>query len=45
MYLVAAHTITVTATSVEAAEAVAMAEAAERWPGCGWLIADTEEDA
>ena len=45
MYLVGHHRVTVTAGSVEAAEAVALAEAEERWPGCGWLVADTEEDA
>lgn len=43
--LVAVHRITVTASSVEAAEAVALAEAESSWPGCGWLVSDTEEDA
>ena len=45
VYLVATHRVTVTAGSVEAAEAVALAEAQERWPGCGWTVSSTEEDA
>jgi hypothetical protein len=44
VYLVATQRVTVTAGSVEAAEAVALAEAKARWPGCVWLVADTEED-
>ncbi len=45
VYLVAHHRVTVTAGSVEAAEAVALAEAQERWPGFGWLVADIESEA
>jgi hypothetical protein len=44
VYLVATRRIRLTASSVEAAEAVALTEAAERWPDCGWLVADTEEE-
>jgi hypothetical protein len=45
VYLVAARRVRVTAGSVAAAEAVALAEAALRWPDCNWLVSDTEEDA
>lgn len=45
MYLVGHRRVTVTASSVEAAEAVALAETEERWPGLGWLVSDTEEEA
>lgn len=44
MYLVATRRYHVQATSVEAAEAVALAETEERWPDLVWLVADTEED-
>lgn len=40
-----AEAVQLRAASVEAAEAVALAEAEERWPGYGWLISHTEEDA
>jgi hypothetical protein len=43
--LVATRRYHVTASSVEAAEAVALAETQARWPGLGWLVSDTEEDA
>lgn len=45
VYLVGHWQAKLEAASVEAAEAVALAEAEERWPGLGWLVSDTEEDA
>lgn len=45
VHLVATHRVTLHASSLEAAEAVALAETEERWPGLGWLVSDTEEDA
>lgn len=44
VYLAGHHHAVVRAASVEAAEAVALAEAEERWPGLGWLVSDTEEE-
>lgn len=36
--------ITVRAASVEQAETIALAVAADRWPGRGWLVSVTEQD-
>lgn len=44
MYLVGHRQVTITALSAEAAEAVALVEAEERWPGLGWLVSSIEED-
>jgi hypothetical protein len=36
--------ITVRAASVEQAETIALAVAAVRWPGRGWLVSATEQE-
>lgn len=36
--------LTVTAPSVVLAEAVALSIAEADWPGCDWLVSDTEEE-
>jgi hypothetical protein len=44
VHLVATRQETVTASSLEAAEAVALTAANLRWPGLSWLVSDTEEE-